>query len=86
MRTRDLGTDHRRDEDLEPRPVPDLHRKALGIGRIRVEMRDGLLQPRKDVGHQSTLVSARKPFRRSPSRISIPPPHSHEILTLSSLS
>ena len=51
MRARYLGTGHWRDKDLAPSPVPDLYRKILGIGRIRVEMSDGLLQPRKGVGH-----------------------------------
>ena len=37
MRARYLGTDPWRNKDLAPRPVPDLHRKALGIGRIRVD-------------------------------------------------
>jgi hypothetical protein len=40
-----------RSEDLAPGPVPNFHRKAFGIRRIRVEMSDGFLQPGKDIGH-----------------------------------
>src|SRR5438128_11914835 len=55
MRTPHLRTYPGCNEDLAPRPVPDLHWKFLGIGRIRIEMSDGLLQPRKDVGHQGHI-------------------------------
>jgi hypothetical protein len=88
MRARYLGTDHWRDEDLAPGPVPDLHRKAQGISRIRVEMSDGLLQPRNDVGHQGHIGLCYEAVETSPRRTSIPPSHSHEIKisTLISLS
>ena len=51
MRTGHPRASSWRGEDLARRALPHLCRQTLGIGRIRVEMSDGLLQPRNDVGY-----------------------------------
>ena len=85
MRARYLGTGDGRNKDLALRPVPDLDRKFLGIGRIRIEMSDGLLQPRKDVGHQGHSGFGYEAVH-AVAEPDLNPSHSLEISTLISLS